>query len=161
MNKRTLLSAALGLSLAASAANATVWDFTFAGPGDTGSGTFTTAGGSSPFTITGITGTVDGNAITALLAPGVFAVNDNILYSPAPYLDLNGVSFVANGVDLNLFFLSGTVYGLENPTFTAIITSFTVTEAAGSPEPATWAIMLTGLFGVGAALRTRRRPAAA
>ena len=32
---------------------------------------------------------------------------------------------------------------------------------AGVPEPASWALMLTGFGGLGAMLRARRRPAAA
>jgi hypothetical protein len=36
-----------------------------------------------------------------------------------------------------------------------------ITEGGGIPEPASWALMLTGFFGLGGALRARRRAASA
>jgi hypothetical protein len=158
MIQRAILSAALGLTLIAGAAQARVWDFSFTGTSDSGSGQFTTSGASSPFTIIGITGVADGSAITALIAPNGYSSNDNLLTFPGPYLDVPGVSFVAGGIDYNLYY-DGSEYLIGNS-----IAQGTVNDGAGDPvslsvsvpEPATWAFMIAGLFGAGAFLRRRR-----
>jgi hypothetical protein len=94
---------------------------------------------------------------------GAYGANDNALYSPAPYVDLAGVGFVADGVDYNLYYFNNE-YWLENSTVTPggltagsgdTLTSVTVTQAS-APEPATWALMIAGLSGIGAVLRRRR-----
>lgn len=48
-------------------------------------------------------------------------------------------------------------FGLEEPLDSA---SFTVTGVGGVPEPAAWALMLIGFFGVGGMVRSRRLAAA-
>src|SRR4051794_32745245 len=81
------------------------WSFSGDTAGDTGSGTLTTTGSTSPFTVTDITGTFDGNTITALLPAGSFALNDNLVFEPAPFLDGFGISFsIAGGTPVNIFF---------------------------------------------------------
>ncbi len=50
---------------------------------------------------------------------------------------------------------SSTFFSLEDTLTSA--NSITVTNGGGVPEPATWAMMLAGFFGLGAVLRTRRR----
>ena len=65
MNLKMYSLAAAG-SLAAAvvfcgAAQAKVWDFSYSGGGETGSGTFITGAVGSPYTITGISGRLDHN----------------------------------------------------------------------------------------------------
>ena len=59
-----LALAALGLG--AETAQATTFDFSFSSGYGNGSGQFVTSGGASPYLVTGITGFMDGNAITGL-----------------------------------------------------------------------------------------------
>src|SRR5581483_2266368 len=72
-------------------------------PGDLASGAFT-ASLSSPgiYSVTGITGTFDGVAITGLSG---YANADNVLFFPTqPYVDFQGISFHTAGLgDINLF----------------------------------------------------------
>src|SRR5205085_11363542 len=62
----------------------------------------------------------------------------------------NSSAFVAGGSLADPTSLSGTP-GYFGPNFTA----------TGAPEPMTWALMLVGFGGMGAALRSRRRVALA
>jgi len=117
----TLSAVAVFAALTSTASYADTFNFNFVGASDSGSGVMTVAstGTAGQFTITSLTGTADGVAITGLLAAGSyplapFAANDNILYNPpAPVvgkltpslLDIDGLSFsLANGTDVNLYF---------------------------------------------------------
>ena len=51
-------------------------------------------------------------------------------------------------------------YGNYADTF-GVDTTFSLVGVSAAPEPASWALMLLGVGGVGAALRTRRRKAVA
>jgi hypothetical protein len=84
--------------------SALTWNWSYSGGGSIGgSGTFTTTDGPEPFTITGITGTVEGSTITSLLPPDSLGGNDNLLSTSQPQLTFSGVSFEANGEPWNLF----------------------------------------------------------
>ena len=73
------------------AAQAKVWDFSYSGVGETGSGTFITGAAGWPYTITGISGTADGSLITGLSS---YAASDQLLYiGGAYYADFGGISF--------------------------------------------------------------------
>jgi hypothetical protein len=79
--------------------------------------------------------------------------NSNITHFSTNW-ELFTTSFVANGASTNIAFLNGTGLadaetGLDNVSLTT----------AGVPEPASWALMLTGVFGLGAVLRVNRRSA--
>ena len=50
-------------------------------------------------------------------------------------------------------------YGRNDPAFNAL-DNVSITQAGGVPEPASWALMLTGFLGAGAVLRANRRQAA-
>ena len=179
--KAAISAFAMALAIPA-AANADVFDFTFTGSGNssiTASGTITT-GQDNPvgsfFTpsqlITGLTGTYNGHEITALLAQGSFFGNDNILYYPSSqvymgqptYLDIKGVAFTTdNNRTIDFYFGLGG-YGTINQApngnrSSNIGGTFTITPTATGavPEPASWAMMLTGFGAMGGALRLGRR----
>jgi hypothetical protein len=49
-------------------------------------------------------GTIDGETITALLQPGTFGPNDNLLFDTEERFTNLGISFIAGGLSRNLFF---------------------------------------------------------
>jgi hypothetical protein len=171
--------AAAAFALHAGSASATTLDWSYTGPdGLSGSGAFdaTALNPSDPtagFMVVGIAGTANGQTITGL---NDFENPDDFVFPPnTPThigVDSNGFGFtVADGTEYNLYeddgifntapFECGVVYCLISSTAPTIaLTSFSVTFAAGVPEPATWAMMVLGLGGLGAALRSRRRPVA-
>ena len=112
-------AATLGL-LSATPARATDFNFDFSGAGFFGgslnaTGTLTTDGtafinplnGYTAQTITGISGTFNGSAITGL-APGTFGAN-NLFYTSGPFfVDGNGLGFqTASKIAVNLFVTNG------------------------------------------------------
>jgi hypothetical protein len=83
----------------------------------------------------------------------------------------NGVSYTGTQIaSLSGANSNGTSNGIFEFTFAAPITSVTFSDTGSNafeiasissvPEPATWAMMLAGLFGIGAAIRFGRRNAA-
>jgi len=153
--------------LSSSMAYADTFNFTFSGVSDTGSGVMTASPTGTPGVelITGIVGTTDGSAISALLAPGSYpaplALNDNDLYTASgSFLDIQGVSYVlANGTDINLYFGQ---FGTGDPTVYNLIsgpdeindglTSFSLTQnVAATPEPGSLVLLGTGVLGLVAA----------
>ncbi len=158
---------AVGLASLATSAQAMVFDFSITSANGNASGQFTTAGGTSPYLVTGVTGTVDGFAITGLVSYGG---NDNLLYQPGNYVDRAGLAFAANGKDYNIFAITPTPAGnygfcvsTVEPSCTgseadnAPKATFTLTTAVSAvPEPSTWAMMILGFCGLGF-LAYRRR----
>lgn len=159
------LSAAIVVA-ASGAAQAAVWDFSYSGGGYTASGEFTTGAAGSPYTVTGITGTADGYAITGL---STYAGANELLYYPPSggyYADFSGISFVnANNVDYNI-----TNYPTGSGNFINVSTldpggygcctvavEMTVTPV---PELSTWAMMLAGFAALGFAGYRRTKPTA-
>jgi hypothetical protein len=120
---------------------------------DTGTITLTETGNGS--LITGISGTFDGSTIGSLIAAGGIGSNDNLFFTPAPYLDNSGVSFTLTTPDSKGFsdvnFGYGGVYGSAQGNGTGSSTPITiyfpdtVTVASGVPEPASVCLVLTGL----------------
>jgi hypothetical protein len=130
--------------------------------------------GGGAFQVTSISGTWNGIAITGL---GTYASNDNLVYTSGFAVDYPGLAFtLANGMDVNAYsdtetdpsvdpYACGAVgyceigpgangsSGLGPPSDPINQISFTLTEV---PEPAVWAMMMLGLFGVGVAARRRR-----
>jgi hypothetical protein len=157
-----LIAAAFGLATQAQAA---VYDWSYSDPdGNSGSGMLDTTGLSSPFTMVSITGSFDGLTITGPTPPGTCCEtppNDNLIYVPAPYLDLPGIGFyTTDGTAWNLYYTGAPSYNeLNSGTFAPGTSgSFTLT---GVPEPSTWAMMLVGFAGIGfAGYRARRRATA-
>jgi hypothetical protein len=162
-----VLASATVATLPASAAQLWEWSYSGLGPNPVnvigGSGTFTTDNGPNSFLITGITGTVEGQTITGLLAPGtfgVFALNDNLLNATSIKLDSFGVAFQTSTFKANISsylfpFLGRYSLGRSNG-LPVLNTSFTATPIS-VPEPSLLPSLLE--FGVlgGTALIIRRR----
>lgn len=156
--KLTIVGAVAGALLVAGSASAMVLDFNFSNGTDSASGQFTTGPGSYPLAIIGITGTFDGSPITGLSG---YAGSDNTLYQPTPlYFSLAGVSFSSVGGDYNIYAYNGGDYLLKSsvdpvgyPANGQVLT----TAMVSVPEPATWSLMLLGVFGLGGALRRGRQ----
>jgi len=98
---------------------------------------------------------------TSYTADGLFYFN-NLVYAKGPAVDLGGIEFVgATGVLYNLFAQGGSYTLYEDANHSFGPNSVGALSVSGIPEPATWATMLVGFFGLGAAMRVRRRVAAA
>jgi hypothetical protein len=161
--KMYALAAAGGLAAAVvfgGAAQAEVWDFSYSGGGETGSGTFITGAVGSPYAITGISGTADGSTITGLSS---YAGADQLLYTVgAYYADFGGVSFAtAAGIDFNLTNypdgFNNITNSMVNPSGVPCCTVSIDMSVTPVPEPATLAMMLLGFAGLGfAGYRTSR-----
>jgi len=167
---RYLFATALGaIALTAQPAAAGVYDFTYVQGLLTASGqlTVTPSSGDSDL-VTGISGTWDGQTITALIPPGGIPfspTNDNLLFpeddasgANSGYIDYGGLGFEAGGVPINLI-------GIDLNNYDWFQADSSGNGGSGDgvlalsvsvPEPATWALMLAGFGGLGAVLRRRR-----
>ena len=130
-----------------------------------GSGLLTTDGitfdsrGYTAQTITGITGTFNGSAITGL---GSLTGANNLYYLTGPsFLDGSGLGFMtAAGTNVNLFyqdFADRYQINTTNPFTVSTVRASSSAAVAAVPEPATWAMMLFGFGGVGFSMRSARR----
>jgi hypothetical protein len=153
------------VALGASSASATsLYDWSFSNASDSGMGTFTTA---TPWTpagvaITGVTGEIDSQSILSLSG---YAGADNDLRSTFPFVSQGGISLMTavdtyNIANINNLGEPGLIIQSVDPSGTSNGQPITFSVVA-VPEPATWAIMLTGFAGLGAAMRSRRKQAAA
>jgi hypothetical protein len=147
------ISVVLGI-IAMAPARAMTFDFSansIGKPGDLTSGMFT-ASLSSPgiYTVTGITGTFDGVAITGL---STYANADNELFFPMqPYVDFQGISFHTAGLgDINLFSNAG--YFEVKSTVDSVGYYFDGTpislNVAVTPLPSTFPLFVAGLAVLG------------
>ncbi len=97
-----------------------------------------------------------------MISPGGYQTNDNLLFYPAqPYFDYNGISFTVTGAgdtgthQVNFFSFQGDYY--EYVGSLATPGTLTITPAvSGVPEPASGALLLAGIGGMGAAFWRRR-----
>jgi hypothetical protein len=164
----------------ATPAMASLYAWDISGSGNTGSGTFTlddstshdnpypcsTCANGGGYLVTAITGTINGDAITALLAPEAFAGNDNLFYPFTSLpgnvaVDLGGISFATAAKQFNLYAYNFGPILIESDNDVQSQVEFTARLVPSAvPEPAAWAMMLMGFGMVGGALRfrTRRQP---
>ncbi len=167
------------MSLAAGAANAATYAWTLTGPAaslggfqEDGSGTFTTSVIGGKDTITSITGEIGGSAITGLTLTAIdgFLKPDNLFFSDT-LLDTSGLG-VMTAAGQEVIIESQYAPGSKNITpgnnyqeflnpaapgqqfLSAGVGTFSATAV---PEPGAWALMIAGVFGIGAALRRRNR----
>jgi hypothetical protein len=165
--------AVIGIVAAAAlstSANATTFDWSFDGPGASGSGTLeateTIAG---TFAVNSIAGTTTLGTIFALTS---FDGSNNTVYDPAVFhIDTLGIAFsVGDGTTAYVLYEDA---GLVGPDFACganfciqgpgsagdgslhpelpilAVDSFTLTQVSGVPEPSTWAMMILGFSGIG------------
>lgn len=171
--KMFLALAATAAALSATSASAAQFTFTFdttstafGGPFQTIRGTFTTSDtavdrfGQKALAITGISGTINGAAITGLFDTGT----PYYYFTTGPtFLDGSGVRFNTASATNIAFFHQDNVapdtYRVNgNGTISAFGPATSSPVMAGAvPEPATWAMMLVGFGMIGAAARYRRR----
>jgi hypothetical protein len=146
----------------AGSAQAKVYQLNFTSGIDSGIVDFTTAG---PWTgsgvgITGVSGQIDGSAVTGLSG---YAGADNLLYDTAPHVDLGGVS-VSTAVDTFNFTNYGSFQLLKASVDPTGSNADDLVPIRGSfvavPEPATWTMLIMGVAAVGFAARRRKAGAA-
>jgi hypothetical protein len=122
------------------------------------------------FDVTGVTGNVDGDTVTALIhnptqpfpslsADGLFIFDNVIWPTSTPPISNPGLFFAgSSGAEYNLF-SAGQGYQLYKATpgvgYLAN-SSGTLSVSGGVPEPAAWTMMIVGFAGAGALLRRRR-----
>ena len=140
------------------------------------------------YDVLGVSGDVDGDAITGLAPTQVAIYNPSLLasclnatqevgctvdqtyYPASPYFDFFGLSFQSTGNLYNLFG-DGPTAGLISfpvgyPDFDSnspeppAFLSLSVGQLSAVPEPAAWALMLVGFAAVGVIARRRQRVAA-
>jgi hypothetical protein len=149
--------------------------FSYTGDGIAASGVFYTLNAENAdgfFQVTAVIGTRNGVAMT-LLAPNSYpydVTNNNGLREVGPYLlDSAGISFSAGeyfnlyrNIDGSFSECHGTCDYLQKAYYVPprVTLSFG-SEGGAVPEPASWALMLMGFGGLGAALRRRRALVAA
>ncbi len=175
--KKSLITAIAVVSMTCGAGNALadqVFDFSFAGAVNSGSGKFTLSddlNGDGSFDLAGVVGTANGLTITGF---SLFAGADNTFYNPPSdvtgYVNFGGISFsTLGGPDFNLFFLNGAYHiidatlnangrwdGLGVERIALSITAIPEAVVVGEvPEPGSVFLLSLGLFGLLAARRKR------
>lgn len=167
---RALLAALL--ALASVPASAVTYTFTLSGADYNGSGTIEAVGPGTPndypcptcvtglgLTVTGITGTINGAAITGVAPLNSVAGNNNKIYGTAPYVDWGDLGIATADHLFNVFngdfyHTPGTFIAVDNESSILLHpVSFTL---APVPEPGEWAMLGVGLAVAGGVARRRK-----
>jgi len=150
----------VGGLLGVAPAVASTYNFSYSGDGVSGSGTFTTSGASSPYDVTGISGTSNGAAITGLSS---YAGADNLLYFPASYNDpTSPPSFLVDFAGI-AWTVAGDAWGIANDGHGGYnIDQFSINPAGNccgvdlinfdvseTPLPSTWTMLIAAFVGFG------------
>lgn len=151
------------LLLGSLSANATsiLWNFNYSGTGVNASGVLTTdstlSGGA--YSITGITGQRNGQAILSLVPAGTFGnlFSDNLLFASGPFLDYAGITFTTSSGAFNLCYAGPGcgASGYQDITNQSLVYTPVTLNVAKVPEPATMALFGVGLMLVGFAARKK------
>jgi hypothetical protein len=188
--KAILAGVAAAAALTAGQAQAATWLLTYTSTGGLPLGATLTLdasdvmNGVGGFDALSISGNVDGDTVTGLIAnpsqplahysaDGMF-IYDNVVWpTGGPALSNPGLFFSGvSGSEYNLFSDNATTYELyraqsgvgylANSVGTLSVAeqvrSVSDSRVGGIPEPATWTMMIIGFGAIGAALRLRRRP---
>jgi len=166
MNMRwiaALSGAALQSLIFMTPADANTYSFSFSGTDVSGFGEITTGNIGSPFTVTGVTGTIFDSEI----APGPFTITtlssyagaDNLLYYPnQPFVDFGGLSFsTLTGGDFNLGLGGSGPFGyllnassLNPGGFAGVPGSTDISlSVSQTPLPSTWTMLIAAFAGFG------------
>jgi hypothetical protein len=158
---------AIGLALLTTSAKAVVFDFSITSTTGDVTGEFTATGGPTDYDVTNVAGKLNGTLFTS--AVNSYGGADNVLTPGGPFFaDRAGIAFEAGGLDYNIFHngTEGKIYSFcvssVEPSCTggeaddAPVATFTL-GASGTPEPAVWTMMLVGIGGIGAAMRSRSK----
>jgi PEP-CTERM motif len=144
-------------------ASSVTFDFTISGVGITGSGNFTaTLLSGNQYLVTAINGMQNGTAMT-LLVPGAYAVNDNNIFSSAPFLSTGGLAFELSGPPAyNVYFDPGVGYFECSSALTpchalgsGTPVQFSLTQLSQVPEPGTLMLLGSGLLGLAGIARRK------
>jgi hypothetical protein len=163
---KTILTRGLWIGLAVFAVPvhaSTLWSWNYSGDGITASGTFTTLDSADPqggYLITAITGTRNGQTITALQPTGTwipgnepYEVDNLVFKGPGPQLTKAGFGFtLADGTYSNPFYADFLptpeyleFYSMPNSdSSTELEVAFSATVVS-TPEPGTFALLLLSL----------------
>jgi len=156
-----MLGAIMLLVLAAGPASAATynWSFDCGVAGCSGGGVLETDVAIGPATLTSFSGLFGGETITALMPPGSFGGNSNIIYSLTDpnELSLAGLTFSTASAYVNLF--SGTWWREEivSKAFTSGRGDFNVSAVSEVPLPAAFPLLAVGLGAMGLMGRRRRK----
>jgi hypothetical protein len=106
---------------AMSAHATTVWSYSYAGSGVSGSGYLTTSSSATPgeYSIQGVSGNIGATPVESLLPAGTYAasgggllISDNLIFSGSPSLDLGGFTVQAGSDLYNVYNTGGQYYQL-------------------------------------------------